>query len=268
MTVAQSSFPALCKHWRRLRHLSQLALAESATISQRHLSWLETGRSKPSRDMVLRLADALEVPLRERNTLLNAAGYAAAYRESELEEPHMAPIYAALARILDHHEPFPALVVDRRWNRVMGNKASELILALADMDSAADHPSRDQPFNLAVATLSHTGLRPYIANWDEAMPLFVQRLRSEAASSGDAAVIAQVEALLRNAGDVPAASPAPEPLLPVIPLELAIDGLKLSLFTVMSTFGTPQDITTDELRIETFYPGNDETAAFFRGSAR
>ena len=113
MRSVTSTFPTLCRQWRRARHVSQMELAEMATISQRHLSWLETGRSKPSREMVLRLAEALEIPLRERNTLLTAAGFAAQYRESDLDEPHMIPVREVLQRVLTHHEPFPAVVVDR-----------------------------------------------------------------------------------------------------------------------------------------------------------
>lgn len=263
MNTAQTTFPTLCKQWRQRRHLSQLHLAESAAISQRHLSWLETGRSQPSREMVLKLADALEVPLRERNTLLHAAGFAAQYRESRLEEPHMAPIRTALSTVLEHHMPLPAVVVDRKWNRVMANPAADLMFSLAGAggDSAAE------PFNLAAATLAPDGLRRYISNWEQALPMFIQRLRSEVLASGQTSVISHVEALVRSAGELPVNLSTPEPLLPVMPLELDIDGLRLSLFTVMSTFGTPQDITTDELRIEAFYPADDATSTFFRNSA-
>ena len=261
--TAAATFPNLCRHWRQRRHLSQLDLAESAAISQRHLSWLETGKSQPSREMVLRLAEALEVPLRERNSLLHAAGFAAQYRESSLDEPNMAPIRNALAQVLKHHEPFPAVVVDRRWNRVMGNSASDLMLSLAGAPASGGTESSEEPFNLAAATLAPEGLRRFITNGEVALPLFVQRLRSEALSSGDPATISHVEALIRAAGDLPEVTPSPEPLLPVMPLDLDIDGLKLSLFTIMSTFGTPQDITTDELRIEAFYPADEETRTFF-----
>lgn len=255
-----SAFPILCKQWRHARHLSQLELSENAAISQRHLSWLETGRSQPSRDMVLKLADALEIPLRERNSLLNAAGFAAHYRESGLDEPHMAPVKEALKKVLTHHEPFPAVVVDRKWNRVMGNAASEALFAFAGVPSDDDSP---EPFNLAAATLAPDGLRRFITNWEVAVPLFVQRLRSEALASGEAEVIAHVEALIRGAGELPSLQATTQPLLPVLPLELALDDLKLSLFTVMSTFGTPQDITTDELRVEAFYPADNATRDFF-----
>lgn len=266
MTASHTHFPRLCKQWRRRRHLSQLDLAESAAVSQRHLSWLETGRSQPSREMVLRLAEALEVPLRERNTLLNAAGFAAQFRESALHEAHMQPIRRVLEQMLAHHEPLPAVVVDRRWNQVMGNRASELLLELAQLPGKDD---TNTPFNLAAATLEPGGLRRFIRNWEVAIPMFVQRLRSEAQVSGDSSLIAYVEALIRSAGELPGDTQASTPLFPVLPLELDIHGLQLSLFSVMSTFGTPQDVTTDELRIEAFYPSDEATREFFtqRGNA-
>lgn len=264
MTIA-TAFPQLCRHWRRRRHFSQLALAEQAAISQRHLSWLETGRSRPSRGMVLRIAEALDIPLRDRNTLLHAAGFAPQYRESALTEPHMAPVRDALERVLAHHDPFPALVVDRKWNRVLGNDASDRLLSLAGAPTApADDAS---PVNLAAATLARDGLRRFISNAEVALPLFVQRLRAEAQATGQAEVIAHVEALIRSAGDLPPAAEQTGPLLPVLPLALDFDGLQLSLFSVISTFGTPQDVTTDELRIEALYPADDATRAFLEGTA-
>lgn len=212
--------------------------------------------------MVLKLADALEIPLRERNSLLTAAGFAAQYRESALDEPHMAPVKSALKQVLGHHEPFPAVVVDRKWNRVMANGAADTLFALAGTPVYSE-----EPFNLAAATLAPDGLRRFITNWDVAAPLFVQRLRGEAIASGESEVIAHVEALIRAAGELPTLKASTEPLLPVLPLELALDELKLSLFTVISTFGTPQDITTDELRIEAFYPADERTRRFFQEKA-
>ena len=260
MTIT-SSFPSLCRRWRQQRQLSQLQLAEAADVSQRHLSWLETGRSRPSRNMVLRLSEALDIPLRERNSLLLAAGFAPLYRESGLDEPSMTPVRNALSLMLAHHEPMPALVLDRRWNLIMGNKACARLLSLLGLSH--DDTSSAEPVNLARVTLAPEGLRRLIVNADEALPLFVQRMRSEALASGDAGTIAEVEALIRSAGDLPEAPATPSPLLPVLPLELAIDGLHLALFTVLSTFGTPQDVTTDELRIESFFPADEATRRYF-----
>jgi transcriptional regulator with XRE-family HTH domain len=262
MGVAET-FPGLCRQWRNTRNLSQLALAETAGISQRHVSWLETGRSKPSRDMVLRLAEALDVPLRERNTLLTAAGFAPQYRESSLDEPHMAAVDHALRKVLDHHDPFPAMVIDRRWRRVMGNRGSDLMMTLA---GAPPVGAGAEPFNLAEATLAEDGLRRFIRNADEVIPLFVHRLRSEAQAQGDPAGIAYVEALIRRSNLNSDSRALAEPLLPVLPLKLSIDDIELSMFTVISTFGTPQDITTDELRIEAFYPVDEATRLFFEGA--
>ncbi|MEM7692317.1 MAG: XRE family transcriptional regulator, partial [Pseudomonadota bacterium] len=163
---------------------------------------------------------------------------------------------------LQQQEPFPAVVVDRSWNQVLGNKASELLLGLSGRD--ANDPG---PFNLAEATLQPGGLRRFITNPEIALPLFVLRLRREALASGEASVIARVEALIRSAGALPELDSGTDSLLPVLPIELALDGLRLSLFSVMSTFGTPQDVTTDELRIESFYPADDETTAFFEAIA-
>ena len=262
MSVALRTFPQLCRQWRQSRHLSQLALAENASISQRHLSWLETGRSHPSRNMVLKLAEALEIPLRERNVMLLAAGYAPQYRESSLAEPHMAPVRAALENVLNHHEPFPAVVVDRNWNRVSGNRASDLLLALGGFEDGSG-----DTFNLADATLKADGFRRYISNPEVVIPQFVLRLRREAMSSGEPAQIARTEALIRNVGDFLEADTKTESLLPVLPVEMNIDGLTLSMFTVISTFGTPQDVTTDELRIESFYPADETTREFFHSIA-
>ncbi len=263
MTVADT-FPRLFRQWRTTRNLSQLALASSAGISQRHISWLESGRSKPSREMVLRLAEALNVPLRARNVLLTAAGFAPQYRESSMEASHMAPVADALRQVLNHHDPFPAMVIDRRWHKVMSNRGADLILSLAGV------PANEQgstPFNLAAATLSAQGLRPYIRNLEEAIPMFVHRLRSEAQAHGDPEELAYVEGLIRQADlNVPLKAHS-EPLLPVMPLELGIGGIELSVFTVISTFGTPQDVTTDELRVEAFYPADDATRCFFENAA-
>ena len=263
-SVASRNFPSLCRQWRHFRKLSQLDLALAADVSQRHVSWLETGRSTPSREMVLRLAEAMEVPLRERNVLLRAAGYAPAYAESDLADPVMEPVLQALKRMLDHHEPLPAVVVDRLWNVAMQNRAAERLLgAGGDPTAMLDEVGVGDHLNLALLTVHPLGLRRFIANWDEVAPAFVRRLRSEAMATEDEDVQNWFARLLELAGPVADAAPAMESLLPVLPLELNIDGLELGLFSVMSTFGTPQDVTTDELRIEAFYPTDARTAEFF-----
>ncbi len=259
------NFKSVCRQWRQFRKLSQLDLALAANISQRHVSWLETGRSRPSREMVLRLCDAMDIPLRQRNVLLHCAGFAAAYNETGLDEPVMAPVMEALNHVLSHHEPLPAVVVDRFWNIKRKNRAADLMLGIArNGEGTAERIGGEGEINLAVLTLHPQGLRPYIKNWDEVAPAFIHRLKSEAASSGDPKVQEQFARYIALAGPIGSvAARIGESLLPVLPLELDIDGLELSLFSVISTFGTPQDITTDELRIEAFYPADAKTEAFF-----
>mgnify|MGYP001822509786 FL=1 len=260
--TSHQDFKTVCRHWRQFRRLSQLDLALAANVSQRHVSWLETGRSRPSREMVLRLSEAMEIPLRARNTLLQAAGFAAAYQESGLDEDSMAPVLDALERVLEHHEPLPAIVVDRCWNVRRQNRASERLLgAIGDLTPLLQ-ASGDE-LNLALLTLHPDGLRRMISNWEQAARAFVRRLESEARAAGDPAVRERLRSFIELAGPLDDDAPPTEGLVPVLPLTLNLDGLALSLFSVISTFGTPQDITTDELRIETFFPADEATRQFF-----
>lgn len=265
--VAAQNFPSVFREWRAFRKLSQLDLALAADVSQRHVSWLETGRSQPSREMVVRLSEAMQVPLRERNVLLQAAGFTPMYRESDLDEPAMKPVYDALNQMLKHHDPLPALVVDRFWNVKMKNQAADLMLSLGgDPDEMLSRiGAKNDEINLALLTLHPEGLRPYISNWDQAALLFIQRLKREA--DGDPEIRDRIAEYIELAGPLSDVAIPTGGILPVIPLELNVNGLELSLFSVISTFGTPMDITTDELRIESFYPGNTDTEAFFRSLA-
>lgn len=275
--VTPQNFKSVCRQWRQFRKLSQLDLALAANVSQRHVSWLETGRSRPSREMVVRLSDAMEIPLRERNVLFQSAGYAAAYNESPLDEPAMTPVLDALNHVLEHHEPLPAVVVDRLWNIKKQNRAAQLMfsaggdpnemLARIGGRSEGVEEGNTSEMNLALLTVHPDGLRQYIANWEQAAPAFIRRLKTEALASGDPVVQKEFSRYIELAGPLADNDTMTESLLPVLPLELNINGLELSLFTVISTFGTPQDITTDELRIEAFYPTNTQTAAFFKGAA-
>lgn len=264
MSAAARDFPHICRQWRQFRKLSQLDLALAANVSQRHVSWLETGRSAPSREMVIRLADAMDIPLRDRNLLLQAAGYTPVYAESRLDDPVMEPVLAALARMLEHHEPLPALVVDRFWNVKMKNTAADLLLGLGgDLQPLMEEAGVAGEINLAYLTVHPAGLRRFISNWEQAAPAFLQRLRGEVQVARDPALADHVEALVQLSGVGADERPDVDNLLPVLPLEIAVGDLSLSLFSVMSTIGTPQDITADELRVESFYPADDQTAAFF-----
>ncbi len=257
-------FCGLLKHWRQHRSLSQLDLALMADVSQRHVSWLETGRSKPSREMVLRLTEAMEVPLRERNHLLSAAGFANMFTENQLDEPTMQPVLQVLSRMLESHEPYPAIVLDRLWNVVMQNKAADVLFEITGDPAelwagVGDKGDR----NIALLSVHPNGLRQFISNWDTAGPVFLRRLKREALASGDQAIVEKYHELERAAGEELVDQAPSDPLLPILPLEFELGDFKLSLFTVISTFGTAQDITTDELRIETFYPTDEHTARFF-----
>ena len=261
---APGPFSAACRQWRQQRKLSQLELALAADVSQRHVSWLETGRSQPSRDMVLRLGAALNLSLRDQNTLLHAAGFAPMYRESALNEPFMAPVLDALVSVLAYHNPRPAFVIDRMWNVVMTNDAADRLFGLVgNLEAMSEQLSGDATVNLALLTVHPDGLRPLIANWEDAAPVFAQRLRQEAMAASDMQVRLKFESILELIDPVPPNTAFEQPLLPVMPLTLRLGDMSLSLFSTMSTFGTPQDITTDELRIEAFYPADAESAAFF-----
>ncbi len=263
--LAGQEFPSHCRQWRQYRKLSQLELAMEANVSQRHISWLETGRSKPSREMVIRLSEALDIPLRERNNLLRAAGFAAVYSERSLQEPDMAPVLDALNRVLEHHNPLPAVVIDRFWNVVMMNTAGELLFSMAEPGETYISDMGEQyRHNLAALTLHPDGFRQFITNWDQAAPTLVRRLKREAVENRDQEYAKLLTKLSELAGPLETTELPDEQLLPVLPLELQRDDLRLSLFSVISTFGTAQDITADELRVEAFYPGDSDTDDFFR----
>jgi transcriptional regulator with XRE-family HTH domain len=266
LTGAESSaFGQMLRTWRGSRKLSQLELALQAGISQRHLSFLESGRSRPSREMVLGLTETLDVPLRERNALLAAAGFAALYRERSLQGAEMEPVRRALELTLKHHEPYPAVVVDRDWNLVMQNNASLRFFGLlGDPTVIWPRTCPDGRPNVMRLTFHPEGLRPYIANWEQLGPCMLNRLRREAATlSGPHGLSTLLEELLSYPG-IPDQWKIPDwehPLTPILPMELQKDGLRVSLFTMIAMFGTPQDITVDELRLETFFPGDKQSEA-------
>jgi len=268
--TARPPFARLLKSWREMRKCSQLDLALSSRISQRHVSFMESGRARPSRDMVLQLSEALEIPLRERNTLLTAAGFAAMYRETDLSSPTMVPVRDALKLMLEHQEPNPVSVVDREWNVLMINKAMLRVFSLAgDPAVMWTRVCGDGPHNVLRMTFHPDGFRPFIANFDEAAPVLLNRTRREAAASGNQKLLALLDEILAYPG-IPDAWKGPDwqaPPPPVLPLELAKGELKLKLFSMITTFGTPQDITTDELRVESFFPADAQTAALLRSLA-
>ncbi|MFK7955354.1 MAG: helix-turn-helix domain-containing protein [Lysobacterales bacterium] len=260
-----AKFGASLKRWRTMRRLSQLDLSLNANISQRHLSWLETGRSQPSRAMVLQLAEVLEVPLRSRNELLDSAGFASIYPQQGLEDDAMTSVRQALRRMLDKQLPYPGLVLDREWNVMMTNTCANALLNAVGGDDLWEASGSDEgKKNIALMTLHPAGLRPMLANWNEAANAFVQRLRADLTRSPDEPLRQKIEALIALAGDIPEADIADSPLLPMLTLDLRLGDQLLRMFSVISTFGTPQDVTTDELRIETFFPLDKISEQIFR----
>ena len=262
------AFGDALRELRKVRDLSQMALAELAGTSQRHLSFLELGRSKPSRAMVMQIAESLGLTLSNRNRLLVAAGYAAAYPQRSLDAPDMQPLKQALQRMLRHHKPYPAIVVNRRWDLVLMNGTVARLFALVG-DGAAmwkDVAPGGQR-NILRMIFSPKGLRPFITNFDDVARMLLGYVQREAAESAGAAEILaelmrdmELPRRLRNAETMPQPTP-------VFATHLEAFGVRLSLFTMISTFGTPQDVTADELRVGSFYPADDDTEVFLRNLA-
>lgn len=260
-------FGTLLRAWRTARRLSQLELALHCEVSQRHLSFLESGRARPSRRMVLALTEALDVPLRERNGMLHAAGFAAHFAQSALDGAAMTPIREALARMLRFQEPFPAVVVNSDFDLVMNNGAFDRLLGLlAHPDEVWRACCGAGPRNMLRLTFSEQGLRPAILNFEVLAPLLLNRVWREAVVRG--AEIGPVLRGLRNDAALQPywqASPAEHDAVPpVLPVVLGQGDLRLSLFSMISTFGTPYDVTTDELRVESFFPADAQTETLMR----
>jgi transcriptional regulator with XRE-family HTH domain len=246
----------LLRAWRQRRSLSQLELALNADVSARHVSFLETGRAKPSREMVLHLAEQLEVPLRDRNGLLLAAGYAPQYAARSLDDPEMDPVRRALDRFLRAHEPYPAVVVDRHHNLLAGNDAVNLLT------EGVDPALLEPPANTLRVTLHPQGMAPRIINLEEWSGDLLHRLRREASITGDP----ELERLYAELSGYPgvSADAGPDEISGaevVLPLRIRDGDEELVFFSTISTFGTAIDITLAELSIEAFYPANARTAS-------
>jgi len=248
----------LLRRWRDQRRLSQMELALEAAVSTRHLSFVETGRSKPSRNMVVKLAQHLDVPLRERNELLLAAGYAPAYPETSLEDAEMGPVREVVRRLLAAHEPYPAVAVDRRWELVDGNAGVPLITA-----GAAAH-LLEPPVNALRLSLHPEGVAPRIANLAEWRGHVLGRLRREVGVTQDPQLRTLLAELESYPGDEPGATTQPVPGAIVVPLRLRHASGELAFMSTVTTFGTPLDITVSELSIEAFCPADAHTAAVLR----
>ncbi|MEO3795381.1 helix-turn-helix transcriptional regulator [Nonomuraea sp. B10E15] len=244
--------------WRRRRRLSQLDLSNLADVSARHLSYVETGRARPSRSMVLHLSQALDIPLRERNTLLLAAGYAPAYRESSLDDAYLASVRSAIDAMLAAHEPYPAVVVDRLWDVLAGNRAMSVL-----MDGVPGHLLEPRP-NVFRLTLHPDGLASRLANLGEVRTLTLRRLLRQVDATGDETLRALYEEVSRYpvTSEPDGAEHPPSPIQ--VPLRIRSPFGELSMFSTMATFGAPADVTLSELAIELFYPLDEFTAQALR----
>jgi transcriptional regulator with XRE-family HTH domain len=249
----------LLKEWRLRRRLSQLDLSLEAGVSARHLSFVETGRSRPSPEMVLHLAEQLDVPLRDRNQLLLAAGYAPAYGQHELGAPELEPVRVALDRVLEGHAPNPAIVVDRHWGMVAANAGIAPLIA-----GAAPH-LLEPPVNVLRLSLHPDGVAPRIVNLAEWRAHLLDRLGREAVISGDPALAALHAELAAYPCDEPARSPDLDAGAIAVPLRLRHDGGELAFISTVTTFGTALDVTVAELSIESFFPADAATADVLRG---
>jgi transcriptional regulator with XRE-family HTH domain len=247
----------LIRGWRQHRRLSQLDLANEAEISTRHLSCVETGRARPSRSFVLHVAEHLDVPLRARNELLVAAGYAPLYSQTDLDAPEMASVREALDLVLTHAEPFPALVVDRHWNLVRANAGLGLML-----HGVAEH-LLEPPVNVLRVSMHPEGLATAIENFDLYSAQVLSNLRRDATALGDPQLMVLHDELASYPGAVRDV-PVTETLGVVLPVRLRTPLGLLSFFTTLARFGSAADVTLAELLVESFFPADEETARLVR----
>jgi transcriptional regulator with XRE-family HTH domain len=256
---------ALLRHWRAMRDKSQLDLSLDSGVSQRHISFVEGGRSAPSRQMLMNIAQALDVPLRERNTLLLAAGYAPMYPEDTWNAPEMQSVTSAIGRMLRQHEPYPAVVMDRHWNVLMANDfAPRFFNCFIDMSA------RKEPRNLLHLMFDPDGMRPFIQNWEDVAKSLIQRVYRESVGRViDDKTQELLSTLLAYPGtkadwkspNVLDAVPV-NPAMPVIPLSFLKDDKTLNYFSMVTTVGTPQTVAAQELRIESMFPADDATEKY------
>ena len=265
--VPPPDFGSSLRYWRHKRGLSQLELSIDGGLSQRHLSFLESGRAQPSREMVLRLGSVLQVPLRQRNLLLTAAGFAPLYRERTLVDPDLQPVQRALELMLRQQQPYPAVVVDRLWNVASMNEPAHALIGwlLGPPDSRPPHLAHER--NLIRLMLEPDGAKPFVANWRDVAADVMHWIHREAMNEGAGGAARELlERLLAIDGvpgdwQVPAGDPRHAPFLA---LRLVREEVSLDLFTTITTLGTPHDVTLQELRVECFFPVDEATDRWFR----
>jgi transcriptional regulator with XRE-family HTH domain len=253
---ALSEVGALLRHWRDSRGKSQLGLSLDSGVSQRHISFVESGRSVPSRETLIGLAETLDIPLRERNALFLAAGYAPIYSDSAWDAAEMQSVAGVLKRMLRQHEPFPALVMDRYWNVLMPNaSAPRFFNCFIDLEA---HP---RPRNILRLMFDPKGMRPFIANWDETAKSLLQRVYRESVGRVIDGKTKELLAALLAYPDVQTEWKTSEEssTMPVIPIGFVKDGRVLNYFSLVTTVGTPHSVAAQELRIECMFPADQAT---------
>lgn len=248
-----SPFGTVLKEWRAIRRMSQLDLGSEAEVSPRHISFLESGRSKPSRTMVLHLAETLAMPRGERNRFLTAAGFAPIYTSHDASEPEMEPVNKAIGRTLDCHDPYPGMVLDRHWHVVDANRGA---VALFELIGVGPRPDMLGLF------LDPDGLRTLVSNWPQVGYFMLSRLRTESAAVGGDPVLDAAIADL--AADESVAPPETGPLPPTITTDLVVGDLALSMFSTIAQFGSAEDLALADQRIELFFPADGPTDEFLR----
>jgi len=265
----KSSFGSILSEWRAVRRLSQLDLSLLTDISQRHISFVESGRASPSREVIFKLAEGLDLPLRARNDLFLAAGYAPVYPQRRLDLSEMAAVRRALEMILAHHEPYPAVVMDAHWNIVMQNEAVTRIVAWCVQPAALRRLFPDGVINFMELMFAADGLRPHVINWVQSRSALLRRLRREAAGNPASPSEAMRQKLEQGGASVDA-----EPALhdggidPMLSLELRLGEARLRLFNTFTTFGTPQDVALQELRIDMSFPADEATRRFLEAASK
>ncbi|MFP5322219.1 MAG: helix-turn-helix domain-containing protein [Acidimicrobiia bacterium] len=260
MTTATLPVGDLLRDWRQRRHRSQMDLAHEVGVSPRHLSFVETGRARPSPEMVLAVARHLEVPLREQNALLLAAGYAPRYRETPIDDESMARVRRSLQRMLDAHDPYPGVVIDRQWDVVLANQSAwRLTEGVPDV-------LLGPPLNVFRICLHRDGLASRTRNFPEWAAYLLHQIDRTVRLTGDRR-LAQIRDEVRSYPNVAALPERPvdddPPLL--VPVVLDLGGRDVAMFTTLTTFGTPRDVTLDELAVELFFPADDAAEAALRG---
>ncbi len=247
-----SGFGTVLKEWRAIRRMSQLELGSLAEVSPRHISFLESGRSNPSRPMVLHLTEILEVPRQERNRFLGAAGFSPIFTKHDPDGAEMEPIRDAIRWTLDRHDPFPAIVIDRHWNVVSANKSAALMFAFLGVDPNV---------NMIELFVEDGGAKDLVVNWSEVGYFLLTRLRTENAAVGGDDVLTRAIAIL--SADPAIVPPARSPLPPALPITLRLGDSELSLLSTIAQFGSAEDIALADQRVELFFPADDATRQVF-----